>query len=91
MIKLVLKKSVEPNVGNVQFPEDFYRFGQISGTVDIPDAQIQKWIHTGLQEIKHEPFWAVRNGNTTVIILNYDDEYEVIVAKNYWEWSIPKS
>ena len=91
MIKLVLKKPTEPNIDNVQFPEDFYHFGQISSAVDIQDDQIQKWIYESLKQIKDEPFWEVRSGNTAVIILNYDDEYEIIVAKNYWKQSVSKS
>lgn len=90
MFKLVLRKPAEPNIDNVQFPKDFYHFGQSVDAVDIPDEQIQKWIYEGLRLITDEPFWITASGNTAIIILNFADEYEVIVAKNYWEWGTDK-
>lgn len=87
---------IEPltlNENNIQFPAHFYRFGTKDGAVDIEDERIQQWVRECLDKIKQNDntdFWVAGSGNTKVVVLNYIDQYEVIVAKNYWDCDIFK-
>lgn len=76
---------------NIKFPIHFYKVGE--GAVDIKDEEIQKWVREGLKEFETgnvEDFYFCGTGNTFMIILSMEDEYDVYVMKNYWECSIPK-
>lgn len=84
---------LELDENNIQFPTHFYKFGTKNGGVDIEDEEIQQWVRKCLRKIKQNdnaPFWIAGSGNTQVIVLNYDDMYEVIVAKNYYDCDIYK-
>lgn len=75
---------------NIQFPTHFWKFGN---GVNIEDEKVQQWVREGLSKIKANkdmPFWIAASGNTQVIILNYEDEYNIIVAKNYYDCDIFK-
>lgn len=83
---------VELNSNNVEFPKHFYHFG--SG-VDIPDREIQDWVRRCLKQAEEtkEPygyFFHTGTGNAMVVLMGYEDEYNIIVAKNYYELSIDK-
>lgn len=75
---------------NIQFPTHFFCMGE--NAVDIDDKQIQDWIRTGLAEVKkcNLDDWYTGTGNTMVFIFNQDDEYKIVVAKNYWDTDIFK-
>jgi hypothetical protein len=83
---------VELNSSNVEFPKHFYRF---ENGVDIPDREIQDWVRRCLQQAEesNEPygyFFHTGSGNSMVILMGYEDEYNIIVAKNYYELNITK-
>ena len=82
---------VELDSNNVEFPKHFYSFNG----VDIQNEEIQQWVRKCLQyaEEAEEPygyFIHAGSGNTTVVLMAYEDEYDIIVAKNYYELSIPR-
>ena len=82
--------SVELNSSNVEFPKHFYNFGN---GVDIDNERIQEWVRNCLKkaEESEEPygyFLHTGTGNSVVILMVYEDEYNIIVAKNYYELSI---
>jgi DNA-directed RNA polymerase subunit RPC12/RpoP len=82
---------IELDSSNVEFPKHFYR---LNG-VDIQDKEIQQWVRKCLQcaEESEEPygyFTHAGTGNTIVILMAYEDEYNIVVAKNYYELSIPR-
>lgn len=80
---------VELNSSNVEFPKHFYRFNG----VDIDNERIQEWIRKCLKEAEESDeqygyFLHAGTGNSAVILMAYEDEYNIIVAKNYYELSI---
>ena len=83
---------VKLNSRNVEFPKHFYHFGN---GVDILDREVQDWVRRCLkqaEEIK-EPygyFFHTGSGNSMVVLMGYEDEYDIIVAKDYYELSISK-
>ena len=81
---------VELTENSIEFPKHF--FGP--GGVDIPDDQIQEWVRNCLKIAKKENssgyFVEQSTGNTAVIVLVYEDEYEILVTKDYYFTSIPR-
>lgn len=79
------------NSNNIKFPKHFF---EPSG-VDIPDDEIQNWVRDCLKvaEESDEPygyFVQAGTGNTRVILMAYEDEYNIIVTKDYYETSVNK-
>lgn len=84
---------VPPTIETVKFPKNFYQFGVNEGAVDISDKEITndvreciKW----LEKYPEEPFRYIGKGNTFTCVFNHEDEYYIMVAKNYFETSIDK-
>lgn len=60
--------------------KEFYHFG---GAVEIDDSTINLWIRDGLEKVKSgSTHHCVSSGDTSVIVLVWDTEIEVIVANN---------
>ena len=81
-------------VDNIKFPVHFYNFSSEKSAKDVDDERIEEWIHKGIKyfrENKDRFVWFSASGNTHVSIYRmYEDEnYTVIVAKNYYESEIP--
>ena len=67
------------------FPRTFYHFG--SGK-KISDKDIQEMVNKVVDNIKKADvgdFYTMATGDTMVIALKYEDNIDVIVAKDYWE------
>ena len=67
------------------FPQTFYHFG--SGK-KISDKNIQEMINEVVDNIKIAnvgDFYGISSGDTMVVALKYEDNIDVIVAKDYWE------
>ena len=67
------------------FPQTFYHFG--SGK-KISDKNIQEMINEVVDNIKIAnvgDFYGISSGDTMVVALKYEDDIDVIVAKDYWE------
>lgn len=82
---------IELDSNNIEFPKQFFE----PGGVDIPDNEIENWVRECLKvaEESDEPygyFVCTGSGNTIVILMAYEDEYEIIVAKDYYETSVDK-
>ena len=80
---------IDLNLNNIEFPKHFFE----PGGEDIPDDRINDWVRACLQaaEETDEPygyFVSTGSGNTMVIILAYEDEYQVLVTKDYYETSV---
>ena len=80
---------IDLDSSNIEFPKHF--FGP--GGVDIQNDEIQKWIRQCLKaaEESDEPygyFATMGTGNTKVILMAYQDEYEIIVTKDYYQTSV---
>ena len=82
-----------PTIETIKFPKNFYQFGICEGAIDISDKEITndireciKW----LEKYPEEPFKYIGKGNTFLCVFNHEDEYYIMVAKNYFETSIDK-
>lgn len=83
---------IELNSTNIEFPKHFFE----PKGVDIPDSKINNWVRECLKvaEESDKPygyFVHTGSGNTLVILLAYEDEYEIIVTKDYYETSIDRT
>lgn len=78
---------------NVEFPKSFYQFGVHNGAVKIDDEEITFWIKDCINWLKNNPNESFKyrgSGDTFICVFNHDDEYYIIVAKNYFDTSIDK-
>ena len=78
---------------NIEFPKSFYQFGKGMETVKISDEKITKIIKDTIEWFKVNPeefYRFIACGDTFVCIFNHDDEYYIMVAKNYFDCSIDK-
>jgi hypothetical protein len=74
---------------NIEFPKHFRKTG--AEAINIGDSTLQEWIRECLEKIKQDEesdYWIIASGNAVVIILKFEDEYSIYVAKDYWECSI---
>ena len=76
---------------NIKFPLHFLE----PGGVDISNDQINAWVYKCLKAAEgcDEPygyFVQTGSGNTKVILLAYEDEYDIIVTKDYYETIVNK-
>ena len=83
---------IELNSSNIEFPKHFFE----PKGVDIPDSKINNWVRECLKvaEESDKPygyFVHTGSGNTLVILLAYEDDYEIIVAKDYYETSLDRT
>lgn len=79
-------------VENISFPQDFADSGN---AVKIGDEEINEIIKKCLKSLENaEEDWGVAaqggTGDTAVFVFKYEDEYDISVARNYWETSIPR-
>ena len=80
---------IELDSSNIEFPKHFIE----PGGVDITDSEIENRVRECLKvaEKSDEPygyFVSTGSGNTMVILMAYEDEYEIIVTKDYYETSV---
>ena len=69
------------------------QFGIRDGAVDIDNKEITsqiKEIIVWLKRHPEEPYRYMGSGNTFVCVFNHEDEYYVMVTKNYFDVSIDK-
>lgn len=76
---------------NIEFPKHF--FAPVG--VDIDNERIQEWVRKCLEiaeeSYEHYGFFAESgSGNTKVILLAYEDEYNIIVTKDYYQTSVDR-
>ena len=74
------------SLNNIKFPLHFFE----PNGVDISDDQINSWVYECLKiaEESDEPygyFVHTGSGNTLVILMAYEDEYNIVVTKDYYE------
>ena len=78
---------------NISFPESFYQFGVHKGSVRIDNKEITFWVKDcidWLEKNPNESFKFHSSGDTHVCVFNHEDEYYIIVAKNYFDATIDK-
>ena len=81
-----------PTPKTIEYPKDFYQFGgDNKKSVDISNEEITTKIReciAWLEENPDEPFRYMGYGNMFICVFNHEDEYYIIVTKNYFETSI---
>ena len=76
---------------NIEFPRHFSKTS--AEAINIGDDTLQGWVRECLEKIKQDEtsdHWMIASGNAVVIILKFDDEYDVYVCKNYYDCIIPR-
>ena len=79
-------------IENIIFPSDFYDF---SNGKPISDEEINKWIKKCLKScLEDEADYGVYNyissGDTFVLVLKFDNEYEIVVGKKHYTANIER-
>ena len=77
----------------LSFPNDFYQFSVRESAVQIENEEITNKIKECIEWLKEnpqEPFRYIGTGDTFIVVFNHDDEYYVMVGKNYFEAYIDK-
>lgn len=74
------------------FPDTFYHFGVSEDAVCLSDDRVQEYVdivkHKLRQECQVGEYTFTGSGDTMVFGFKFEDEDEIIVAKNYWSESI---
>ena len=81
------------NENNISFPKSFYQFGVHDGAINIDNEKITSRIKEAIVWLKRhpeEPYKYVGSGDTFLCVFNHEDEYYIMVAKNYFDTSIDK-
>lgn len=80
-----------PTVDNIEFPKHFNKIGE--NAVKISDKEINKYIKeciNWLEKNPNESFRYMGTGDSFVVVFNHEDEYYILVAKNYFDSYIDK-
>ena len=74
-------------IKNIEFPNKFFRFG--SG-LKIENNEIDEWIKRLLKQYKNNELTgkcsAISKGDSKVIMIDWGNEVELIVAKDYYSY-----
>ena len=77
---------------NIVFPQHFFRFGRNATRID--DTEITKWVKRTIQALEEGDddfdFYTEATGDSRCIGLKYEDEIEVIVCKDYYEFHLDR-
>lgn len=87
------EKALDITPKNLKFPDYFTQFGVSEGAVHIGDEYIEEWTKKALDYLLKNPdshFYHTGTGDSMVIGLQYDDEIDIVVAKNYYEYTHTK-
>ena len=80
---------------NVEFPTHFHHTSKYTGAVDTCNNEnIKKYVREAIEYFrinKSESHWFSDSGNTMVYVFRFDgdEEYEVVVTKDYYSTYIP--
>lgn len=80
-------------IDNIRFPINFNQIDEHNGAIKINNEKITDWIKECINYLKNNPeefYRYTASGNTFVCVFNHDDEYYVMVAKNYFDCDIDK-
>lgn len=84
----VVTKHIKP----FTFPDTFYRSGTSESAVCLSDDEVQKYVDIIKRKLQQEcqvgEYTFTGSGDTMVFGFKFEDEDEIIVAKNYWSDSV---
>jgi hypothetical protein len=77
---------------NINFPDDFYYFGD---GFHVEDNQINEWIKSRIHnlEMRSEDYGVSSSlscGDTHVAVFKFEDEYEIVVSRGYYRYSLTR-
>lgn len=78
---------------NLEFPQHFFKFGDDQSGAKIKNEEITKWAKNALKKLreqKNSDFYIEATGDSCCIGLNFENEIDVIVCKNYYEFTFDK-
>lgn len=75
---------------NINFPDDFYYFGD---GFHMKDNEINEWIKSRILDLELKPqdygvFSSISCGDTHVVVYKFEEEYEIIVARGYYKYGL---
>ena len=74
------------------FPKTFFHFGEGHDARHLTDKEVQSYVdavkHKLQQELKVGEYTFTGIGDTMVFGFKFEDEDEIVVAKNYWADSV---
>lgn len=84
----IVTKHIKP----FTFPDTFYHFGASEDTVCPSDEEVQEYVNIVKRKLQQEcqvgEYTFTGSGDTIVFGFKFEDEDEIIVAKNYWSDSV---
>ena len=84
----IMTEHVEP----FTFPDTFYRFSASKGASCLSDDEVQKYVNIVKRKLQQKcqvgEYTFIGSGDTMVFGFKFEDEDEIIVAKNYWSDSV---
>lgn len=89
----ICDESIELTCDNIEFSKHFM---DSEDAIKLDNSEIQKYIRqclkAAIEDTEHDwgSFYRSGTGDTEVIVMKYDDEYEILVAKNTWLCCIPR-
>ena len=89
------ENTITLTVDNVEFPTHFFHTSKENGAVDCcNNEEIKNYIRRAIEYFrknKEEFAWEGESGNLHIAVFRYDgdENYEIIVTKNYYETYIP--
>ena len=85
---VIKTKHVEP----FTFPKTFFHFGEGNNAGHLTDEEVQSYVDIVKRELQQElkvgDYIFTGTGDTMVFGFKFEDEDEIIVAKNYWKESV---
>lgn len=75
---------------NLKYPQHFAQFGVSAGAVHVTDDELEEWAKKALSvllENKEKEFYVTGSGDSIVIGLGYEDEIQIIAARQYYEYT----
>ena len=80
------------HIEHFTFPDTFYHFGVREGAICLSDDEVQEYVDIVKRKLQQEcqvgEYTFAGTGDTMVFGFKFEDEDEIIVAKNYWEESV---
>lgn len=82
------------HIEHFTFPKTFFHFGEGKNVWHLTDKEVQSCVDIVKRELQQElkvgDYTFTGTGDTMVFGFKFEDEDQIIVAKNYWEESIFK-
>lgn len=88
------ENTITLTANNVEFPTHFFHTSKENGAVDVSDDEIKKFIQQAIdyfRKHKDKYAWQTECGNLYMGVYRYDgdEDYEIIVSKDYYSTYIP--